>query len=398
MPHRLAHSLSGARGLAAIAFVFTVTMLGTTLPAPLYPIYEQQFGYSALIITVIFATYAVGVLLALVVSGPWSDQLGRRPMLAVGLVCALASNLFFMSDGTLWWLLAGRFLSGLSAGLFTATATVAVIELAPERLKNRAAIIATAANMGGLGLGPLTAGALAQYLPSPLVLPYAVHTLLIVVAGGLLWQCHETVTRPDRPRLHRQSFSVPREVRAVFIPASIACFAGFCVMGLFTSLVPNLMGQLLHIDNHLVVGASIFLLFMGSTLGQMIQRRLPAHLRLPLSTFTLLVGLGCLLVAIMTGQFGWLITSAVMAGTGQGGSFGASISTVAGQSPKAQRGEVTALLFVVAYVALSLPVVGLGLAVTLMGLKAAGLLFTGLVMVLAAVALAGLLRLRHSQT
>ncbi|MCM5704520.1 MFS transporter [Larsenimonas salina] len=393
MQKRVTPSARDARHLVAIAFVFTVTMLGTTLPAPLYPIYEQRFDFSSLMVTVIFATYAVGVLAALVLCGPWSDQVGRRPVLFGGLFCALLSNVFFILGGGLWPLLVGRFLSGLSAGLFTATATIAVIELAPEALKSRAAIVATAANMGGLGLGPLTAGVLAEYLPAPLVLPYVLHTALIMLAGVFLWRCPETVNRPERPRFHRQSFGVPSAVRSVFVPASIACFAGFCVMGLFTSLVPNLMGTLLHVDNHLIVGAAIFVVFIGSTFGQMLQRTLSDATRLPLSTAVLMLGVACLFGAVALEAFWALIASALIAGVGQGGAFGASISTLARQSPEAQRGEVTALLFVVAYIAISLTVVGLGVAATLMGLKSAGLLFTGLVAALAALALIGLLRL-----
>jgi hypothetical protein len=50
-----------------IAYVFAVTMLGTTLPTPLYVIYQSQWHFSTSLITLIFATYAVGVLVALLI-------------------------------------------------------------------------------------------------------------------------------------------------------------------------------------------------------------------------------------------------------------------------------------------------------------------------------------------
>lgn len=83
----------------AMALIFANNMAGTTLPAPLYPIYQDTLGFSNLMVTVIFATYAVGVLAALVVTGPWSDQVGRRPILIAGLLLSALSALLFLWGG-----------------------------------------------------------------------------------------------------------------------------------------------------------------------------------------------------------------------------------------------------------------------------------------------------------
>ncbi|MGO1750544.1 MAG: MFS transporter, partial [Marinobacter sp.] len=160
-------SLSAFLIFLGVAFSFSVVMIGTTMPTPLYPIYQDAFGFSQLMITIIFAAYAFGVIAALVITGRWSDQLGRRPLLLGGLVCSIISDLVFWQADGLAMILAGRVLSGLSAGVFTGTATVAVLELAPPHWRERATFFATAANMGGLGLGPMLAGVLSQYLPYP---------------------------------------------------------------------------------------------------------------------------------------------------------------------------------------------------------------------------------------
>src|SRR5919112_6619447 len=160
---------------ALVAYAFAVTMLGTTLPTPLYPIYQARMGFSELIVTVIFAVYAAGVIAALVLVGSWSDRLGRRPMLLAGLALSAASAVAFLIGGrflSLPALLIGRVVSGLSAGIFTGTASVAVVELAPQERRGHATLIATAVNMGGLGLGPVLAGVLAQYAVLPLVVPF----------------------------------------------------------------------------------------------------------------------------------------------------------------------------------------------------------------------------------
>ncbi|MGB8504336.1 MFS transporter, partial [Mycobacterium sp.] len=92
---------------------------------------------------------------------------------------ALGSAVAFLAATGVDDLLLGRLLSGLSAGVATGTATAAVIEAAPEQWRGRAAAIATVANIGGLGLGPLVAGLLVQYAPEPLNLSFVVHIVLM---------------------------------------------------------------------------------------------------------------------------------------------------------------------------------------------------------------------------
>jgi MFS family permease len=154
-----------------IAYAFAVTMLGTTLPTPLYVIYQAQWHFSTSVITLIFATYAVGVLAALLAAGRSSDQVGRRPVFAAAIGLSMASAVTFILAPGVGWLFLGRLLSGLSAGLMTGTATAALTETARPGLGRRASLVSTTANQAGLGLGPLLAGLLAQYAPHPTVLP-----------------------------------------------------------------------------------------------------------------------------------------------------------------------------------------------------------------------------------
>jgi len=206
------------------------------------------------LLTVIYAVYAVGVLAALLAVGRWSDTLGRRPMLAAGLGFAVLSGVFFLASGGVWQLLVGRLLSGVSAGIFTGTATVALIEMAPKHWRGRAAYVATGANIGGLGLGPLLAGLAVQYLPWPLHLDFLVHIGLAVIAAMLVAMVPETVDVQPGARPQLQRLAVPAQVRATFVSASIAGFAGFAVLGLFTALSPRLLSDVLGVRNHAVEG------------------------------------------------------------------------------------------------------------------------------------------------
>lgn len=378
-----------------VALTFAINMMGTTLPTPLYPIYQQQMGFSELIITVIFAAYAVGVIGALVLFGSWSDQLGRRPMLLAGLAFSAASALVFLFADNLGLLLLGRLLSGVSAGIFTGTATVAVVELAPPAWAGMATLLATAANMGGLGLGPLLAGLLAQYLPAPLMLCYALDLGLVLLMALVVWRAPETAELPARARLGLQPLSVPPEVRAVFIPAAIAGFAGFAVLGLFTAVAPAVMSKILGVSSHALTGFVVFLLFLGSTAGQLGQSRLAAGSRLPIGCVVLIVGVACVGVAIGAASLALLVAGALVAGIGQGVAFRAGLGAIAAASPPRRRAEVASTFFVVAYVAISVPVVGVGLMADVASLAVAGTAFSALVALLAAAALASLVVLRR---
>lgn len=82
MPRR---RIQGTPAFALAAYAFLATMLGTTLPTPLYALYQRRYGFSELTVTVIFAVYAAGVITALMLFGRVSDEAGRRPVLLAGL-------------------------------------------------------------------------------------------------------------------------------------------------------------------------------------------------------------------------------------------------------------------------------------------------------------------------
>lgn len=388
-------SSSGTRlAFVGLAFAFLVTMIGTTIPTPLYPVYQQQFGFSQFMITVIFAAYGAGVVGALIVTGRWSDQLGRRPLLFGALAAAALSDIVFLSSQGLSWLLAGRVLSGISAGIFTGTATVAVIELAPKDMKPLATFAATAANMGGLGLGPVVAGLLGQYVIWPLHLSYLVHLGLVGLALIAVWRVRETVTRPAHPHLTLQRLSVPREVRSVFLPAAIASFAGFSVLGFFTATAPAFMGEVLGYSNLALIGVVAGTVFFASILGQRLQNRIEESRRLPWGCVLVILGVSLIGTGIGVVSLGIFLAGAVVAGLGHGIAFRAGLGAITSASPADQRGAVTATFFVVSYVALSVPVMGIGLVARFAGLSATGIGFAGFVALLAVVALVLLLKYR----
>lgn len=375
--------------------VFAVCMAGTTLPTPLYGLYQEKFGFSELTVTVVYAVYAFGVIGVLLLAGNASDAVGRRPVLLWGLGFAAASAVCFLCATALGWLYAGRLLSGLSAGLFTGAATAYVMELAPRGGASRATFVATAANMGGLGCGPLLAGVLAQYADRPLYLPFAVHLALVVCSAAVLLRLPETVrerrplgaVRPRRPGL-------PPRVRAVFGPAATASFVGFALFGVFTSVSPAFLAQSLDVHDHAVSGLVVALAFFASTAGQLAVGRVGTTRSLPLGCAGLLAGLALLAGALWWELLPLVVLSAVVGGAGQGLAFRGALSAVAAASDPDRRAAVISTLFVVAYTGISVPVIGVGLLAEPIGLEGAGLVFIACMALLVSVAGVYLLRRR----
>ena len=214
-------------------------MLGTTLPAPLYVIYQAQWHFSAAIVTVTFAVYAAAVLATLLLAGRTSDQAGRKPVLAAALGASALSTVVFILAPDVGVLFAGRILSGLSAGLMTGTATATLTELIPASASRRASLTATAVNMAGLGLGPLMAGLFAQYAPHPTVLVFEVYLAVLAAAGLCLFLVPETVSPRHRPTVRFAGLGIPERGRGEFVAAGVAGFAAFSLLGLFAALAPT---------------------------------------------------------------------------------------------------------------------------------------------------------------
>ncbi|QUS36241.1 MFS transporter [Falsirhodobacter algicola] len=386
--------MTSSAAFIGLALAFAVGMIGTTLPTPLYPDYQQAMGFSQLTITVIFAVYALGVVASLLIFGRWSDQLGRRPMLLAALALSAATDLMFLQADGLMAILAARVLSGLSAGILTTTASVAVMEAAPEGKRRAGTLAATAANMGGLGLGPIFAGVIASLLPQPLIWPYALHLLLVVVAVVFVLRANETVERKPSPDLGVQRPALPSDAASVFVPAAVAAFAGFMVCGFFTAVAPGVMTRDLNYSNPALIGLVAGILFLASTLGQAVLDRIPEKRRLPVGTAVLLAGVLVVAMALGLRMLAPLLAGAVIAGIGQGIAFRAGLAAVVGATSEDRRAATTASYFIVAYIAISLPVVGVGLLSGAIGLHVTSLVFAGLVAALCCAALVMLIRKR----
>jgi MFS family permease len=392
------------RSLAAAAYIFAVVMMGTTMPTPLYPTMSAAFGFGTAATTVLFAVYAVGVVAGLVLFGHLSEKLGRRPVLFAALVLSVVSAVLFLlagiptsgegttaSGGTVTGLVlmyCGRVLSGLAAGIFTATGTVTVMENAPHGRATLAAAVATAANIGGLGLGILVAGCTAQLVSTPLTTPFIVHAVMLAVAAALLPGVRDAVVREPRGqgrgRFPRpQVPGIPTPVRGLFTAAVPAVVAGYTVCGVYSSLVPNFMGEHLDIHAPAMVAAVAAALFIASAVAQIALRSMADRLLMATGLVFLIVSAVLLVIALQVESLGLLLAASVIGGAGQGVTFMTGMRAMTSRVVPEQRTAVTTSYFIVGYVALAVPAMLAGLLTIPLGLVGSTTVFAVVVVVLA---------------
>ncbi|KAB1928637.1 MFS transporter [Micromonospora noduli] len=386
------------RGFWAIALAFLTAMAFCTVPAPLYPLYMARDGFSTFMGTIVFAVYAVGVVISLLLAGHVSDWVGRKKILIPALALELVAAALFLGDPSLPVLLVARLVSGLGIGLITATATAYLQELhaahRPGSSRQRFEMVSTAANIGGLGVGALVAGVLAQYVDAPLRTPYLVFAVLLAVSIVAVALSPETVEeRLVKPTYRPQRISADHGDRAGYLAAAAAGFASFAVFGLFTSVAPGFVAGALHLPSRALAGTIVFAVFGGAAVAQTLTSRLAAPAKVRLGLLAQAVGVPVLLVGMHTASLSVFLVGGVVAGIGAGVLFKAAVGAVAAMAAPAQRGEALAGLFLIGYLGMILPSVGIGVATQAVTAGTAMNWFTGLLLVM----LAGVAALfRHS--
>jgi MFS family permease len=377
-----------AAGFWIVAVAFTVVMALGTAPSPLYPLYQQAYGFSSATVTIVFAAYAVGVLGSLFLVGHLSDQLGRRRMLLAALITAAVSAVVFTVWPVLPGLLLARLLSGVAVGMITSTGVAALAELdaagRPGRGGRRAAVVGTAANLGGLGFGPFLAGLLADLAPWPLHLPYVVHLVGLLAVTALLALVPETVRRPDpRPPYRPQRAAVPPELRRRFAAAALAAIVAFALFGLFAALGSAFIGGTLGSASHTLGGLSTTATFGTAALVQALVRDPAGRWAGLLGIAAVPLGLAVVVAAAWWPSLPLFLAGEVAVGAGAGLMFAGAVRVVAAAAAPENRAEALAGLFLAAYLGLTLPVLGLGVATRYAALPVVFTVYAALAVVVA---------------
>jgi MFS family permease len=355
------------RGFWMIALAFLTAMAFSTVPAPLYPLYQARSGFSTFMITVIFAAYAVGVVTSLLLAGHVSDWAGRKTILIPALGLELVAAAIFLTAPSLRLLIVARLVSGLGVGMLTATATAHLHELhtrhRPDASGQRFEAVSTAANIGGIGVGALVAGVLAQYVDGPLRTPYLVFAGLLLLSIVAVMLTPETVEEKlVRPAYRPQRISADHGDRPGYIAATAAGFASFAVFGLFTSVAPGFVRGALQHPSPALAGLVVFAVFGPAAAAQTLTSRMRPGAKLGSGLAAQALGLVVLTVGMHAANLPTFLVGGVTIGIGAGMLFKAAVGAVAAMAAPAKRGEALAALFLISYLGLSLPAVSIGIA------------------------------------
>ncbi|WP_329193567.1 MULTISPECIES: MFS transporter [unclassified Streptomyces] len=382
-------------GFWVVGAVLVLLMLSSSVPSALYVLYQQRWGLSAGTITVVFALYAVTVLAGLLLFGSLSDTLGRRPVLGAALVLAIVSMGLFAGAQGLGLLLAARAVQGLAVGLATGAMGAALLELTPRSKPALGAQVNSAGPTVGIGLGGLGAGFLVQYGPAPTVLSYAllVGAFALTLVGVVRMGESAPGLQGGRFRVVPRRIRIPPGTGGRFAVLVLTIVAVWSVGGFYLSLGPHLALSLLRSTNYLVGGATVALLAGAATGAQLLLGRTEALRTAVIGLLGLLAGLALVLLALGLGSAPVFLIATAVLGSGWGAAFLGSFRALSTLAEPEHRGELTAAVYVFAYLAMSVPSVLAGMLTNIHGLHRTSVGFMAVVAGVCALALIVTLRL-----
>nr|WP_018179351.1 MFS transporter [Jongsikchunia kroppenstedtii] len=370
-------------GFWAAAWVFLTVLAFSTVPSPLYVLYAERDHFSSLMITMIYAAYAVGVIVSLFFASHLSDVHGRRVHLLGAVTLALVSAAMFIAWPALPGLFVARVLCGMSVGLTVSTATAYLTELhhahRPEEVTaRRPQLTATIANLGGLGVGALVAGLLAEYEPHPLVLPYVVLLIALVVGAVALLAAPETrQRRRPLPTYRPQRVSLPHAARAEYFAGLLVVFVAYAGMAVLIALTGTFLAEVIHDTSLAMAGLSIFIVIGVGVAFLVATSAWPARRLLAAGVVLDIIGVALVVVAawLPTPSLGLFLAGGGVVGAGASALFKGTLSMVVAISPADKLGESLAGFFLAGYVGLSLPAIAVGIALEYISPRTALLAF-----------------------
>jgi MFS family permease len=371
------------------ASIILFFLAASSAATPLYAVYQAAWGFSPVTTTIIFGIYAVAVLLALLVVGSLSDYLGRRPVLVVAAALQTVAMVVFITADGVGALLAARAIQGLSTGAAAGAVGAGLLDLD----RARGTIANAVAPLLGTATGGLLSGLLAQYLPAPTTLVYAVLAAIFVLQIAGLAVMPETVTpRPGALASLRPQLRLPPQLRAAMLVAAPALIAAWALVGFYGALGPALLRHLLATRSLAVGGVALFVLAVSGALAVLATRTRPARAVLGVGTAALAAGVALTLLALSLHSAGVFFAGLAVAGAGFGASFQGAIRTVVPFAAPHERAGVLSVVYIVAYLAMGVPAVLGGLRSVQVGLVPAAHDYAVAIMVLAGLALLGALR------
>ena len=374
------------RGATAFhAFVLMSFLAASAAPTPLYRVYQQEWGFSATLLTVVFGAYALALLTALLTAGRLSDHIGRRPVIALALLLQSVAMCGFLLASGPGWLVGARLLQGAATGLATASVGAALLDLHRER----GALINGISPMIGMAAGALGSTALLVHAPDPLHTVYALLLALFLLALALLCAC----PRPRRAATAPGPACVPaspcRRRPARLLGVTPANVAVWMLGGFYLSLMPSLIVSATQARSPWLGGFAVTALTLSGAvaIALVALRRVGTFRTLLSGEIALASGLLLILIAANAGYPALLLAGSIVAGLGFGATFLGAVRTVLPLAEPHERAGLMGAFYVESYLANSVPTMIAGYMAQRAGLLAAADAYGAIILALAVAAI-----------
>jgi hypothetical protein len=382
--------ITGRPALYLLASLVVSLLAASAAPTPLYAIYQRQWGFTPITITIVFGVYAVAVLVALLTLGRLSDSIGRRPVLLGALGVQILSMVVYATAGGVGQLMGARIIQGLATGAALGAIGAGMLDVDRER-----GALANALSPGlGTGSGALVSALFVQFLPAPTRLIYV--ALIAVFAAQAIGVAllRETVTpAPVTSAVFVPEVRLPPAVRGPVLAAAPVLFASWALAGLYAALGPSIVQALTGSANVVLGAASLTVLAVVAVSAVYLLRNVPAQTVLVWGIGGLVAGVALTLIALGVGSEALFFAATGVSGVGFGAGFQGGIRTVVPLAEPHERAGVLSLLFVISYLGMGVPAVAAGFGATDgLGLLGAARVYGIALIVLAGLALAGLRR------
>ncbi len=378
----------------AIAFpVLALVLFGyffaASAPSPAFVYLQHAWHFSSAMLTVAFGVYALALLLTLILAGSLSDFIGRRPVIFFALVLQTVAMVMFMMADSIESVIWARVIQGLATGIASGALAAAVVEAAPEGQKKLGALISSVSPLAGLAVGALVSGVALKEIPHPIDLVFGSLAGLFSLGAILLIFTPESVTRrPGALASIMPRFSIPNSARTEFWRGAPVLITTWSMGGLYLALAPSLIIHAFNMENGIVNGLSITTLSGVGAIAPSLLKRFESPKVAMIGMGSIIIGILLILISLQTSSLGLFFFATALCGIGFGGAFSAIIQTLAPIVGKHERAELFAAIFIVCYLALSVPAMLAGELV-----KPFGLLLTvkGYVVLILVTAITGML-------
>ena len=374
------------RGATAFhAFVLMSFLAASAAPTPLYRVYQQEWGFSATLLTVVFGAYALALLTALLTAGRLSDHIGRRPVIALALLLQSVAMCGFLLASGPGWLVGARLLQGAATGLATASVGAALLDLHRER----GALINGISPMIGMAAGAGQHGAAGARARSAAYRLRAAARALPAGAGAAVARARDR----DAPRRRLGQPASPhhrcRRRSQALLGVTPANVAVWMLGGFYLSLMPSLIVSATQARSPWLGGFAVTALTLSGALAIALValRRVGTFRTLLSGEIALASGLLLILIAANAGYPALLLAGSIVAGLGFGATFLGAVRTVLPLAEPHERAGLMGAFYVESYLANSVPTMIAGYMAQRAGLLAAADAYGAIILALAVAAI-----------